>query len=63
MAKVAPEEHELRRVIDEERELDGLGPDELLAIYRSLVLLRTYDERSVVYHRQGRIASWFQKIA
>ena len=36
MAKVAPEEQELRRVIDEEREVEGLGPDELLAIYRSL---------------------------
>jgi pyruvate dehydrogenase E1 component alpha subunit len=58
VAKVAPEEHELRRVIDEEREVDGLGPDELLAVYRSLVLLRTYDERSVVYHRQGRIGTY-----
>ena len=58
MAKVAPDEHELRRVIDEEREVDGLGSDELLAIYRSLVLLRTYDERSVVYHRQGRIGTY-----
>src|SRR6266705_3144822 len=58
VAKVAPEEHELRRVIDEEREVDGLGPDDLLAIYRSLILLRTYDERSVVYHRQGRIGTY-----
>jgi pyruvate dehydrogenase E1 component alpha subunit len=55
---VAPDRHELRRVIDEEREVVGLGPDELLAIYRSLVLLRTYDERSVVYHRQGRIGTY-----
>jgi TPP-dependent pyruvate/acetoin dehydrogenase alpha subunit len=58
VAKVAPEEHELRRVIDEEREVDGVGADELLAIYRSLILLRTYDERSVVYHRQGRIGTY-----
>ena len=58
MAKVARDEHELRRVIDEEREVDGLGPGDLLAIYRSLVLLRTYDERSVVYHRQGRIGTY-----
>jgi pyruvate dehydrogenase E1 component subunit alpha len=58
MAKVAPEEHELRRVIEEEREVDGLGPPELLAIYRSLILLRTYDERSLVYHRQGRIGTY-----
>src|SRR4051794_41027405 len=53
-----PEEFELRRVLDEEREVDGLGPDELLAIYRSLILLRTYDERSVVFHRQGRIGTY-----
>src|SRR3954470_4382900 len=58
VARVAPEEHELGRVIDEEREVDGLGPDDLLAIYRSLILLRTYDERSVVYHRQGRIGTY-----
>ena len=45
-------------MIDEEREVDGLDPDDLLAIYRSLVLLRTYDERSVVYHRQGRIGTY-----
>jgi pyruvate dehydrogenase E1 component alpha subunit len=45
-------------VLDEEREVDGLGPDELLAIYRSLILLRTYDERSVVFHRQGRIGTY-----
>ena len=56
MAKV--EEFELRCVLDSEREVDGLGPDELLAIYRSLILLRTYDERSVVYHRQGRIGTY-----
>jgi pyruvate dehydrogenase E1 component alpha subunit len=58
VAQLARDEHELRRVIDEEREVDGLGADELLAIYRSLVLLRTYDERSVVYHRQGRIGTY-----
>ncbi|HET8555819.1 MAG TPA: thiamine pyrophosphate-dependent enzyme, partial [Gaiellaceae bacterium] len=58
MAKVAPDEHELRRVLDEEREVEGLGADDLLAIYRSLILLRTYDERSVVYHRQGRIGTY-----
>src|SRR6266540_4177354 len=58
MARVVPAEHDLRRVIDEDREVDGLGPDELLGIYRSLVLLRTYDERSVVYHRQGRIGTY-----
>ena len=38
--------------------LDGLDDDALLALHRSLVLLRTYDERSVVYHRQGRIGTY-----
>ena len=36
-----------------DRRLDGLGDEALLAIHRSLVMLRTYDERSVVYHSQG----------
>ena len=58
MAKVSAEEHELRRVIDEDREVDGLGEQELLDLYRSMVLLRTYDERSLVYHRQGRIGTY-----
>ena len=58
MAKVAPGEDELRRVLDEDREVDGLGEQELLDLYRSMVLLRTYDERSVVYHRQGRIGTY-----
>ena len=58
MAQVAPGEHELRRVIDEDREVDGLGEQELLDLYRSMVLLRTYDERSLVYHRQGRIGTY-----
>jgi len=58
MAKVAPGEHELRRVIDEDREVDGLGEQELLDLYRWMVLLRTYDERSLVYHRQGRIGTY-----
>jgi pyruvate dehydrogenase E1 component subunit alpha len=58
MAKVAPGAHELRRVIDEDRELDGVGEQELLDLYRSMVMLRTYDERSLVYHRQGRIGTY-----
>ncbi len=58
MARVAPDEHELRRVIDEEREVEGLGEQDLLELYRWLVLLRTYDERSLVYHRQGRIGTY-----
>jgi pyruvate dehydrogenase E1 component alpha subunit len=33
-------------------------PAELIALYRSMVRLRTYDDRSVVYHRQGRIGTY-----
>jgi len=58
MSQVAPGEHELRRVIDEDREVEGLGEQELLDLYRSMTLLRTYDERSLVYHRQGRIGTY-----
>ena len=61
MAQVAPGEHELRRVIGTERSTarsKGLGEQDLLDLYRSMVLLRTYDERSLVYHRQGRIGTY-----
>jgi pyruvate dehydrogenase E1 component subunit alpha len=58
----SPVEQGLSRVIGVEgapdRRLDGLDDDALLAIHRSLVLLRTYDERSVVYHSQGRIGTY-----
>ena len=36
----------------------GLTDGDLLELYRRMVLLRTYDERSVVYHRQGRIGTY-----
>ena len=36
----------------------GLTEGDLLELYRRMVLLRTYDERSVVYHRQGRIGTY-----
>ena len=36
----------------------SLSERELLELYRRMVLLRTYDERSVVYHRQGRIGTY-----
>src|SRR4051794_20935970 len=56
-------EHELRRVIGEDdgvgdRTLSGLDEPMLLELHRRLVLLRTYDERSVVYHSQGRIGTY-----
>jgi pyruvate dehydrogenase E1 component alpha subunit len=36
----------------------GLADTDLLELHRRMVLLRTYDERSVVYHRQGRIGTY-----
>jgi pyruvate dehydrogenase E1 component alpha subunit len=63
MSQVLPADRGLRRVIGDgetlpDGEVDGLGEAELLTLYRDLVLLRTYDERSVVYHRQGRIGTY-----
>jgi len=58
VAQVTHGESGLRRVIDEEREVEGLGEQAMLDLYRSMVLLRTYDERSLVYHRQGRIGTY-----
>jgi len=37
---------------------EGLADADLLELHRRMVLLRTYDERSVVYHRQGRIGTY-----
>ena len=58
-----PAERDLRRVIGDgetipDGEVEGVGEQDLLALYRSMVLLRTYDERSVVYHSQGRIGTY-----
>ena len=39
-------------------EVDGLDESDFLELYRQLVLLRTYDERSLVYHSQGRIGTY-----
>jgi len=63
MSRVLPAEGDLRRVIGDgagvlDGEVSGLTPDDLIELYRGLVLLRTYDERSVVYHRQGRIGTY-----
>ena len=63
VAQVLPAERDLRRVIGDgadvpDGEVAGLDEQALLDLYRSLVLLRTYDERSVVYHRQGRIGTY-----
>jgi pyruvate dehydrogenase E1 component alpha subunit len=63
MARVLPAEADLRRVIGDgesvpDGEVEGLSDEDLLELHRRLVLLRTYDERSVVYHRQGRIGTY-----
>jgi pyruvate dehydrogenase E1 component subunit alpha len=62
MVQVLPAERDLRRVIGDgetpDREVDGADARFLLDLYRSLVLLRTYDERSLVYHRQGRVGTY-----
>src|SRR6478752_149221 len=60
---VLPAERDLRRVIGDgesvpDGEVEGLSDDDLLELYRSMVLLRTYDERSVVFHSQGRIGTY-----
>ena len=60
---MCPADSELRRVIGDgesvpDGEVAGLAEADLLELYRRLVLLRTYDERSVVYHRQGRIGTY-----
>jgi pyruvate dehydrogenase E1 component alpha subunit len=57
------ESRDLRRVIGDgeaiaDGEVEGLSEQDLLELYRSMVLLRTYDERSVVYHSQGRIGTY-----
>ncbi len=63
MAQVVPAEGDLRRVIGDgeqiaDGEVEGLEERDFLELYRSMVLLRTYDERSLVYHRQGRIGTY-----
>jgi pyruvate dehydrogenase E1 component alpha subunit len=63
MASTVPAERNLRRVIGDgdsipDGEVEGVGEQELLDLYRSMVLLRTYDERSVIYHRQGRVGTY-----
>ena len=63
MTQVLPAERGLRRVIGDgegtpDGEVEGLGEEDLLELHRRLVLLRTYDERSLVYHRQGRIGTY-----
>ncbi|ADB50616.1 thiamine pyrophosphate-dependent enzyme [Conexibacter woesei] len=52
-----------RRVIGDgetaaDGEVAGLADEQLLELHRQLVLMRTFDERAVVYQRQGRIGTY-----
>jgi pyruvate dehydrogenase E1 component alpha subunit len=63
MAQILPAERDIRRVIGDgeavpDGEVDGLAERDLVQLYRDMVLLRTYDERSLVFHRQGRIGTY-----
>ena len=63
MAQVLEGGRELRRVIGDgesipDGEVEGLDERDLIELYRGMIALRTYDERSLVYHRQGRIGTY-----
>jgi pyruvate dehydrogenase E1 component alpha subunit len=63
MAQILPAERDIRRVIGDgeavpDGEVEGLDERDLVQLYRDMVLLRTYDERSLVFHRQGRIGTY-----
>src|SRR3954447_20221597 len=63
MAATVFQDGSLRRVIGDgasvpDGAVEGLGDAQLRALHRDLVLLRTYDERSVAFHRQGRIGTY-----
>jgi pyruvate dehydrogenase E1 component alpha subunit len=54
---------ELRSVIGNgadqpDRELEDVSKADLLALFHQMVLMRTYDERSLAYQRQGRIGTY-----
>ena len=49
---------ELRRVLDGSEPPAGLTHSDLLELHRRMVLLRVFDERSVVFQRQGRIGTY-----
>ncbi len=60
MARVLPAERDLRRNLADgeavpDGEVDGLSDHDLIELYRGMVLLRTYDERSLV--TTGRVGS------
>ncbi|HEU4598308.1 MAG TPA: thiamine pyrophosphate-dependent dehydrogenase E1 component subunit alpha [Solirubrobacterales bacterium] len=58
-----PSEEPLRRVIGDgeslpDGELADFGEHELEALHRDMILLRVFDERAVLYQRQGRIGTY-----
>ncbi|HST41033.1 MAG TPA: thiamine pyrophosphate-dependent enzyme [Conexibacter sp.] len=63
MSTLETNERELRRVIGDgagvpDEEVAGLTDDDLLRLYGGMVLMRVFDERAVVYQRQGRIGTY-----
>lgn len=62
MSTFDTDERELRRVIGDGADMadgdPGLGDDQLLQLHRDMVLMRVFDERAVVYQRQGRIGTY-----
>ena len=48
----------LRTALDRDAPPEGLDEGALLELHRRMVLLRVFDERAVVYHRQGRIGTY-----
>ena len=51
MAQVLP-------ALDGDSVPEGLDEHDLRELYRRMVLMRVFDERAVVYHRQGRIGTY-----
>jgi pyruvate dehydrogenase E1 component alpha subunit len=63
MAQALRADRDLRRVIGDDDgtpdgQVEGVETVDLVELHRSLVALRTFDERAVVYHRQGRIGTY-----
>jgi pyruvate dehydrogenase E1 component alpha subunit len=63
MSETGTTGREPRRVIGDgvreaDGEVDGLTGEDLLRMHREMVLMRVFDERAVVYQRQGRIGTY-----
>jgi pyruvate dehydrogenase E1 component alpha subunit len=49
---------QLHQVIGTDRDVDGLGPERLVEIWRHMRLMRAFDERAVALQRQGRLGTY-----